>query len=302
MKIAKLAIVTALLLLLEAAGAEAGTAGVRFLQIGVGARACGMGEAFCAVADDASAVYWNPAGIGFIERKGIIFTHAEWLEGTTHGSILGVDPLSNIGTLGAAITYLGYGDIESTDEIGNRLGPYSACDLALVLAFSRRIATDLSVGVKAKVIRSRIEDEGGHALAGGVGVLYKMPTHGLRVGLLFENFGTGLRFLDQTTSLPMTLRSGISYALQLSQIDVTPAIDFVKEIDGDHGTNIGVEVRLMDLIAVRAGGKIGPSDDRMTAGLGVIWGFSLFQTTVDYAYADYGNLGTPHRISAGILF
>lgn len=53
-----------ILLLSAAASAQVGRTGVPFLLIAPGARAAGMGEAFIAISDDATAVHWNPAGLG----------------------------------------------------------------------------------------------------------------------------------------------------------------------------------------------------------------------------------------------
>ena len=56
-------------------------AGAIFLLIAPGARAGGMGEAQVAVANDAYASYWNPAGLGFLDGQELALMHVNWLPG-----------------------------------------------------------------------------------------------------------------------------------------------------------------------------------------------------------------------------
>src|SRR5512146_2945577 len=71
--------------LLPVLGAQrAGTASMEFLKIGVGARASGMGESFVAMANDASALFWNPAGIAQFKDNEVIAAHANWLVDIKH--------------------------------------------------------------------------------------------------------------------------------------------------------------------------------------------------------------------------
>src|SRR5580765_1234401 len=57
---------------------RAGTSSGSFLKIGVGARATGLGETFVAVANDPSAIYWNPAGLASLQRSELLLSHIEW--------------------------------------------------------------------------------------------------------------------------------------------------------------------------------------------------------------------------------
>ena len=59
------------------AQAKVGTAGAQFLEIGVSARAIGMGEAYVAVSNDATAMYYNPAGLTQLYDREAVFTHVE---------------------------------------------------------------------------------------------------------------------------------------------------------------------------------------------------------------------------------
>ena len=65
--------------LLPAQTTNVGKTSAPFLSIGVGSRAMGMGGAFVATANDASAMYWNPAGIAYLENIEAIFVHTDWL-------------------------------------------------------------------------------------------------------------------------------------------------------------------------------------------------------------------------------
>src|SRR5215470_15693040 len=55
-----------------------GTSSGGFLRIGVGARAVGMGETFVAVADDPSAIFWNPAGLASLQRRELAISYVQW--------------------------------------------------------------------------------------------------------------------------------------------------------------------------------------------------------------------------------
>src|SRR5439155_18087839 len=57
---------------------RAGTSSATFLKIGVGARAVGLGESFVAVANDPSAIFWNPAGLASLQKEELLFSHAGW--------------------------------------------------------------------------------------------------------------------------------------------------------------------------------------------------------------------------------
>ncbi|GAH47292.1 unnamed protein product [marine sediment metagenome] len=303
MKIIRLLLtIVSLCLFIQTAYAQVGTTGLQFLQIGVGARACGMGEAFSSLSDDASGIYWNPAGLVLVEQKEFLFMHNEWLEGTRYEFLSGIIHLSKLGSFGVALTYFDYGEMEGRDEFGHHMVDFSAYDFALSLSYSRKIKDDFSAGITGKIIQSKIETESGTGFAGDIGVLYQGPFNGLQIGFVLQHFGTGLKYVDEVTKLPMTVRGGISYTLPLNMINLIPAVDVLKELDADYKTNIGLEANLMNRIALRGGYKVKSSQGGMTAGLGIVQKISFFQLKIDYAYGGYGDLGNSHRVSLGVAF
>ncbi len=93
--------------------------------LGYGARAMGMGKAFTALADDPTAVYWNPAGLEFINQQSLTLFHTTLWEGTNYDFLGYAHPTLNFGTFGFGIARIGVGDIRQIDRFGLDLGEFS---------------------------------------------------------------------------------------------------------------------------------------------------------------------------------
>ena len=104
---------------------SAGTSGATVLNIPVGARAIGMGEAFTAMADNASSLYWNPAGIAILNQSEASFMYNPFMRDMAYHNASVVTPLEN-GGLGASLSYLSYGKIQGFDDAGNETGNVNA--------------------------------------------------------------------------------------------------------------------------------------------------------------------------------
>ena len=126
--------------------------GLDFLKLGVGGRACAMGEAFTAISDDGSASYWNPAGLGNIGKSTLHFTHTEWVMDSRFEYISGVIPF-NFGVISSHITYLTSGEIEGRNEYGEETSPYDNTYMSLGASYGKEITRflDLGIGIKYKL-------------------------------------------------------------------------------------------------------------------------------------------------------
>src|ERR1700733_1844251 len=92
-----------------------GTTAADILNIGVGARAIGMGEAYVAQADDVSSLYWNPAGLALMQERQASFSYDQMYQDLKYqNASIGI-PLEN-GAIGGSLSYLGYGDIQGFDQ------------------------------------------------------------------------------------------------------------------------------------------------------------------------------------------
>jgi len=135
-----------------------GTTTASFLEIGVGSKSSAMGEAYVAVADDISSIYWNPAGLANVTRPSAMFMIQPWIVDIDMLFLGSAFPLPGIGTIGLGITQVDYGDMDVTTlEYQEGTGEtFKATDLAATLTFSRKIVSWFSFGSSLKYINSNI--------------------------------------------------------------------------------------------------------------------------------------------------
>ncbi len=205
-------------------------AAVLFLLISPGARAAGMGESFVAVADDASAVFWNPAGLAFQSGREITFTHSKWLpqlvSDMAYEFLAYKQYLESIGgTIGANITFLNLGEQVWTDENATELGTFNSWDLAVSMSYATKLTPNLGLGVTARYIRSNLvpkhiqvgQEQGtgvGTSFGVDLGVLYRFGfLKGLAFGANLSNMGPKITYVDaaQADPIPTNLKLGLAY-------------------------------------------------------------------------------------------
>ncbi|CAN5410142.1 type IX secretion system outer membrane channel protein PorV [soil metagenome] len=239
------------------AQSSAVSTGVPFLLIGPNARFSGMGETGTAIADDATAMHWNPSGLAF-QNKGteVNFTHSPWLAGLGIGDLF-YDYLaakkyvkSLNGTVGASLTYLNIGEVIYTDETGqtNDAKNYKAYEFAFALAYATKVSQSLGVGLTTRFIYSRLSpndlsvgNERGNGTAFTTSFDLSMlwrPVTGPKFlkdkfsfGLNLSNLGPKISYVDaaQADPLPTQLRFGVAYDLVKTQFNkLTVSADFAK--------------------------------------------------------------------------
>jgi len=220
-----------LLLILTAQQAYAvSEAALLFLLISPGARAAGMGEAFSAVANDASAVFWNPAGLAHQYGKQITFMHANWLPGLTsdlfYEFLAFRMSIEGVGTIGFNVVYLDLGEQNRTGEQGEDLGKFSSNEFAISASYGTTVTDNLAMGVTLRFIKSNLSPVGaGSELGSGqatafafdVGLLYTFPFFNRRLnwGMNVSNMGPKISYIDaaQADPLPTNLKTGLAYKL-----------------------------------------------------------------------------------------
>ncbi|MFA8342677.1 MAG: PorV/PorQ family protein, partial [Rhodothermaceae bacterium] len=181
-----------------------GTSTANFLEIGYGASATAMGDAFTAVANDVSSIYWNPAGLATLKGSEAAFSVQPWYADINTSFSAVAISLDDIGTVAVGIVAVDYGDMDVTSlDMQDGTGEtFSASDISVSVGYGRRLATWFSFGAAAKYISSSIWHTSASTLAFDLGVLinsgFFSPTDnvedGLNIGMSVSNYGGQMQF------------------------------------------------------------------------------------------------------------
>jgi len=271
----------------KASGGQPGA----FLSWGAGARSLGMGKAFVSIADDASATYWNPAGLAQIDRKEITALHAILWADTMYDFISYVHPITGMGTVGGSITRLYSGKFDGRDENNISTHEFSDSQTALGASYGKQIVDVLALGASIKYVTHNLDDHKNGNFTFDIGAMYKSPmVEHLQVGLNLRNL-MGLRTgADTEDKLPLTLRFGFNYKLLRDKLALV--IDLEKS-RAPLSYHFGTEYWAFQYLAVRFG--IDPEE--FTLGFGIRYR----DYGLDYAFATH-DMGGSHRLSASWKF
>ncbi len=229
------------------------TTSVPFLQIEPDSRASGMGMTGVAVADNAYAPFWNPAGLAGQEGTEVSFTYAPWLPALganlSYNHISGKHGLGKAGTVGGHFTYFDLGEQVATDELGNPLGNFSSYDLALGVSYGYPVTEKLAVGTGARLVYSNLtggfdtpglESSAGVTFGVDLGAKYELPDLGLgqsstpTIALNLANIGPGISYTELNEfpdAIPTTLRLGTALNTQIDDFSrVLLALDVNKVV------------------------------------------------------------------------
>ena len=291
--------------------ASAGTATAQFLKIATGARGAALGEAYSALADDAFALDWNPAGLINVKKNSMAFMHAPYLANTFADYFAYAETAGEVGAWGVSFKYMNFGKIAKTDSSGMDLGSFTPYDMAVnvgfacyVTGFNKDPEERFVLGATGKFVRSQILSADNTVSADvGLNMPYMFDNR-FRMSLVAQNIMGTLRYDKEEAPLPLILRLGTVTKLA-DYLNLTA--DLVASRDNLPFLAMGAEGKIkvyedMDVF-LRAGFNTrGIGDIGGTRNFALGGGFRYTDYHVDYAFSPFGDLGTVHRISATITF
>jgi len=230
-----------------------------FLKIGAGAKATALGGAFVAVADDASAGYWNPAGLAQLKGPIISLADRTPVMDTNYASIAIASPAWWFGFVGLNAIYYGSGDVATYNDYGVSTGTLTDREAAIILSYAYNL-NQLLLGANAKYIYQEMNaDDIGSSNYDGIGadvaVLYKVYEH-LTVGANFHSKYkmTGDNGSDVANESPINIRAGVHYKANIGSNNL---INFMIDLNQTKAyplkLHLGTELVLYDTLAFRVG-------------------------------------------------
>ncbi len=304
---------------------KSGRTALQFLKIGIGARSAAMGEACVANLNDVNAVFWNPSGIGQIDRFETSFSYTNWFMDME--LISGAVGVSLTQTLIFAFDYvsLNYGDIPEalvthpSGQLDTRTGDnFTGRDLSMGVSIAKNFTDKLSIGVRSKFVQEDLYSYSTQLWAFDVGTYYHTGWKGIRLAMSAQNFAGKARWLEtlnrqkQEYEVPLLFRIGTSIDL-LGGSDLflggnpdrhrfTVNLDAIHSNDYAERLNIGGEYWFFNRIALRAGYRFNQNYGSLSFGGALSTNISQTNITIDYAFVDYDYLKTTHRFTISLQY
>ena len=290
-----------------------GISTAQFLKIGVGGRASALADAFIAISDDASALYWNPAGLAQFKDNQVLFSHNVWVVDINHDFLGAVYHLDEVNTFGVSLTSLSMDDMPVTTEFAQfGTGEYFGfSDIAIGVSYARKMTDQFSFGGTIKYIEETLDKLKMRGVMIDLGTYYKTGLGSTRFAVTVSNFGAELapdgevvlvgnrNKSDWQSFAPPTIFR-IGFALEPFQNDehrVTTSIQLNHPNDNSENIVLGAEYAWKELFLLRGGYKFNVDEQNYSFGAGLRVPISFTEITIDYAFANFTRLGSAHRFS-----
>jgi len=299
--------------------------GMKWLSIPIGARGTAMGSAFTAVADDASSVFWNPAGLAFAEGGHVFLSQNQWIGDINVNAGAISYNAGNIGVFGVSVVSMDWGTFHGTQRATNEsgyieTGDFTPEDWAVGVAYARRVSDQFSFGGHLRYVHELL----GETLEGTMddpstfsgemnififdfGTQYYTGIKDLRFGMSLLNFSQEKRYRSEWFPLPLTFRFGVAMDvarlfMEESGHALTISMDALHPRDFGERMHFGGEYTFKQLVFLRAGYKTNYDEEDISFGGGLKLTINNMAVAFDYCYLNFQHFDSVHMFSFGFKF
>ena len=252
-----------------------------------------MGSGATAIASNASAVYYNPAGLSMLEYQEFTLQYTSLALGTQYDYGAWVYPISEKHGIGIGYMRIATGDIVKRTDFQD-IGTFNFAESQLLISYGQRF-TWLSTGVTLKIVNQSMDQLSGYGVGVGAGVVAKLGGPWRLGGIVRDLMPARIRLHDLSQKVPQTYAAGL--AVDCWQLTPQTKLTMACDVEGSDGrsakVHTGVEALFSDAYAVRAG----YDRDNLTVGGGVRVG----RLRADYALKFQSDLSDQHTFSLSFL-
>lgn len=305
--------------------------GLQFLKVDMSARASALGGSYLTIGNDASAMFYNPAGIGYLQSDfDFFFNQTQWIADITYNSFGVAKRFGNLGTFGISGIFCDYGDIQATRVAANEQGfeilddPIDVGAYAIGVSYARSLTSKFTVGGTVKWVNqnlgesllptkingqdtTKVSENKVGDMAFDFGTVFYPGWKSFRFGMSIRNFSRELKYEQESFQLPLTFRIGVAMDVldlmgEEHENSLLVSVDALHPRDYSERLHIGAEYLFMDMVAFRAGYKSNYDVEGLTAGIGFMYDVSGFKVKLDYSYANFDIFDSVNRFSVGFAF
>jgi len=282
-------------LMFTAASAMAGDAGRESpFTSGAGARALSMGGGFTSIGDDASTVFYNPAGLTNLDYSELSFMHMTLFEGIRYNYAAWVYPTLKLGGFGVALMRVG------TDDITRRVdfvetGTFDYSNFQMLLAYGNRVHPQIAFGLNMKIVNQSIDTYSDYGIGLDFSMLADFSSHTSFGIIVRDLIPAELKLNLSKESVPTSVMGGLSYRGMVfdDRVRMLASIELEKIENRSVKLHTGAELTFHNAYMLR----LGYDRDNLAFGAGYRQG--RFQFDYSYKLLDY--IDNSHRLSVTAL-
>lgn len=266
-----------------------------FLKTTTHARIAGMGDAFTAVSNGMDGIVWNPAGLTKVDRFGYSFGYTQWLVDSRFVTGSLAYNTGQWGVLGVSFVSFALPDmIETTtqqpDGTGNMV---DSGDLAVGVVYAYQLTDKLSAAASLRYVQSVLGYETLSAVSVNVSSLMYTGFQSLRIGMNMKNLGGEQEIVSEKSEMPLVFHTGIAmevFGNLGDPISLTGSFEGAFFTDREQRWNLGGELWIQNMVALRAGYKFKYDAETWSVGAGLKGTFGGRSIALDVSYSNFGDL------------
>jgi len=281
-----------------------GKSGFAFLKLSPSARAASLGDAYAALATDAAALFWNPAGMTRIDHFAYEFTYGRWIVSSKLMTAAGA---YRFGRFAAGLSVISFAPEEfeettiSAPEGTGRI--IEGGDIALGAALAIQFTDKLSFGFKGHYVEETIDRDKATGFTVDFSTFYRTGFRDMVLAMTMKNFGPDRKYLNQNFKMPLifNISSAMNFiGRQGSPLLLTLTGESSFATDYRDRYHAGAELWILDAIALRGGYKFYYDLEDYSFGVGCKLSLGGRALTIDVAYAHVAEyFEAPLRFSVG---